>query len=63
MKIFDRWGELVFESNSIDDGWDGKFRGTNASIGVYVWIIKATDIEGNILLYQNATSGNLTLLR
>ena len=40
MKIFNRWGDFVFESNDINNEWDGTFRGENASIGVYVYIIE-----------------------
>lgn len=41
-KIFDRWGELVFEANDfevndVNVGWDGKTMGKDAASGVYVW--------------------------
>ncbi|MCX6181399.1 MAG: gliding motility-associated C-terminal domain-containing protein [Bacteroidetes bacterium] len=39
LKIFDRWGELLFETNDINDGWDGIYRGNLAQIDVYVWKI------------------------
>jgi gliding motility-associated-like protein len=39
MRIFDRWGELVFESTDITKGWDGKIKNKLAPTGTYVWII------------------------
>ena len=38
--IFDRWGELIFESHNHDVGWDGKFQGKLVQDGVYVWKIE-----------------------
>jgi len=39
MRIFDRWGELVFESTDINKGWDGQLQNRFAPTGTYVWII------------------------
>ena len=36
-KIFNRWGEKVFESNNSAQGWDGKYQGKDAPVGVYVY--------------------------
>ena len=35
--IFDRWGQVVFESHSPDEGWDGTIKGKTARTGVYVY--------------------------
>jgi len=37
MQIFNRWGELIFESNDISIGWDGYYRGVICPQDVYVW--------------------------
>jgi len=37
LKIFDRWGHLVFLSESQRNAWDGRINGNMAPIGVYVW--------------------------
>jgi gliding motility-associated-like protein len=39
--IFDRWGELIFESNNILEGWDGSYgiNGRKAQDGIYIWKI------------------------
>ena len=41
--IYNRWGELVFYSNKINNYWDGRYRGVNNQIDVYVWKIKYED--------------------
>ena len=40
MYIFNRWGALVFESNDISLGWDGKYKGKPAPQGVYAYKIE-----------------------
>jgi gliding motility-associated-like protein len=60
INIFNRWGQLVFESTSLDGrGWDGKFNGTDQPEGVYVYIIDATFKDGQKEHHQ----GNVTLVR
>lgn len=45
MRIFNRWGEQVFESTDKTIGWDGKMgNGNFAPPGVYVWILSFTDV-------------------
>lgn len=39
LTIFDRWGSLVFETNDINQGWDGKQGTTDADGEVYIWRI------------------------
>ena len=41
--IFDRWGELLFETNNISNGWNGTFKGEDVPSGLYVWKIKFMD--------------------
>ena len=39
LMIFNRWGQLLFESNSIDKGWDGTYKGANCPDGTYVYML------------------------
>ncbi|MDH4474563.1 MAG: PKD domain-containing protein [Fluviicola sp.] len=56
MQIFNRWGEVIFESNDATVGWDGSYHGKLVSDGIYTWKIEfktlATDermiIHGNV---------------
>ncbi|MGZ5280719.1 MAG: PKD domain-containing protein [Bacteroidia bacterium] len=46
MKIFDRWGARVFETNDINDGWDGSFRNEHPLMDAYKYIIVAQGVDG-----------------
>ena len=59
LEIFNRWGELIFESDDIKIGWDGYYRGKLCQQDVYVW--KANVKLNNGKEYN--LCGNLTLLR
>lgn len=39
-KVFNRWGEIVFESNDKEIGWDGTYHGSLAEEGIYIWRIE-----------------------
>ncbi|PCI92557.1 MAG: hypothetical protein COB15_17475, partial [Flavobacteriales bacterium] len=39
--IFDRWGELLFQSSKVTGKWDGTFKGQPVPLGVYNWKIEA----------------------
>ncbi len=53
MQVFNRWGQVVFTSNSIYDGWDGKFDGSFSSIGVYTSKVEATLYDGTVLTLRS----------
>ncbi len=62
MKIYDRWGNQVFESNNFEPnsriGWDGRFRNQNLQTGVYVYYFEVRLLNGSIRQY----SGDVTLM-
>ena len=58
MKIFNRWGELLFETDNINTGWDGKYKGSMLPKGIYVYYIYFTDI----LKREHFRSGSVSLL-
>jgi gliding motility-associated-like protein len=57
--IFNRWGQKVFESQSINKGWDGTKEGVVQPMGVYVYRIEAVTEKG----ISVTKTGNVTLLR
>ncbi len=60
MQIFNRWGQLLFETTKPDGrGWDGRFNDELQPQGVYVYMIEAAFANGVAEKYQ----GNVTLLR
>ena len=56
--VFDRWGEVIYETRTRADGWDGTSRGTQAQIDVYVWKViverdgDAQDFIGHVTLVR-----------
>ena len=59
LKVFNRWGEKVFETTDRTIGWDGVYKGKPQDMDVYVWELDALMEDGNSVI----TSGNVTLLR
>ena len=59
LEIFNRWGELVFESNDYSYGWDGYYKGNLCQSDVYVWKLNMTFKNGKSKLM----TGDVTLLR
>ncbi len=58
-RIFNRWGAMVYDTESMDGGWDGTYNGQPADISTYFWIVSATDIYGKTVIQK----GDLILLR
>ncbi len=40
LQVFTRWGQLVFETQEIDRGWDGRIDGSDAPAGVYALVLR-----------------------
>ncbi|MEO5673844.1 MAG: gliding motility-associated C-terminal domain-containing protein [Chitinophagales bacterium] len=59
MKIYNRWGQLVFFTTDPHVGWNGTYNGAEEEIGTYVYLITATFLDGNAA----QQTGNVTLLR
>ena len=57
--IFNRWGERIFETDNINKGWDGNFKGEPAQQDNYVYHATAKGESGRIYYY----SGNIVLIR
>ncbi|MCH2259008.1 MAG: PKD domain-containing protein, partial [Alteromonas sp.] len=55
--IFDRWGQIVFESRSLTDNWNGKVNGFDEKTDVYVWKIRvASSVSGEEKTYHGHVS-------
>ncbi|MEO9484904.1 MAG: PKD domain-containing protein [Ekhidna sp.] len=59
MLIYNKWGELIFESNSQDKGWDGYYQRKLAQSGVYVYKLELRFSDGRDLIKV----GDVTLIR
>ncbi len=58
-KVFNRWGEMVFETATEGIGWNGRFNGALEPTGAYVYEIKGADAENNPIIVK----GNVTLIK
>lgn len=58
-RIYNRWGSLVFQTSSFDEGWDGTYKGVPQPLGVFVYTIEAETEKGKTIM----RTGNVTLLR
>lgn len=47
-RIFNRYGQLVYNSISSKDGWDGTVNGQAQPAGTYVWMVKGKDFTGRV---------------
>ena len=58
-RVFNRWGQEVFETNIIGSGWDGTFGGKAQPMDVYTWTLEAVGAGGHV--YKS--SGRAVLMR
>lgn len=59
LKIFNRWGEIIFESNNFNIGWDGTYGGKIVPDGTYIWVIEYKGPD----LIPHRINGHVNLLR
>jgi gliding motility-associated-like protein len=58
-KVFDRWGEVVFQTKDQAKGWDGSYKGKPVDPAVYVYWLTAHCVDGQ----KYFTKGNVTVIR
>lgn len=58
-RVFNRWGEMVFETYDVNQGWDGTWQGQACSPAVFVYYLEGTCANGQEVLKH----GNVTLIR
>ena len=57
--IYDRWGELLFESDQLFPSWDGTYKGQDLNTGVYVYQVDITMWDATHIIKK----GDVTLFR
>lgn len=60
MYVFDRWGEQIYHTTNINQGWDGTMHGNKVQEDTYVYLITCTDPENN---KQYSYTGRVTVVR
>jgi gliding motility-associated-like protein len=58
MSIYDRWGQLLFQSSDTNKKWDGTFLGKKVATGTYVYKITASGLTG----YRQSREGNVNVI-
>jgi gliding motility-associated-like protein len=57
--VYNRWGEMMFETKDKVQGWDGRYEGRDAEVGVFGWYLKVKCYNGE----ETFKKGNVTLIR
>mgnify|MGYP003286366489 FL=1 len=58
-KVFNRWGQMVYQTNVMGDGWNGTVKGVQQPTETYSWIVECIDVDGNLI----KKSGRSILIR
>ncbi len=58
-RIYNRWGQLIYNSHSLEVGWDGTFGGAKVDMDTYYWVLSTVDRNGKTENFK----GNVTLIR
>lgn len=58
-RVYNRWGQLVYSTSRMGDGWDGTLSGKLQDTGSYVWMVQGTTYTGKII----SKKGTMTLIR
>lgn len=66
MRIYDRWGGLMYELNdfypdpdNLSQGWDGRYGGDYVNPGVFIYVVEVRFLDGKVLTYR----GDVTVVR
>lgn len=59
LKVYNRWGQKIFETKDINKGWNGMLRGQLQPVGVYIYFLTMESLNGNKITKQ----GTITLIR
>jgi gliding motility-associated-like protein len=54
-KIFNRWGEMVFETRNMSEGWDGRYKGNPVQSHTLVWMLEGIGVDNKIYKAKGST--------
>ena len=55
-RIYNRWGQLVYDMQSADRGWDGTFKGMLQPSGTFVWLVQGLGLDNKIYTQKGITT-------
>jgi gliding motility-associated-like protein len=58
-KVFNRWGQLLFSTTTLNKGWDGKLQGVEQPAGVFVFMAQGVAKNGKLITHN----GTVALIR
>jgi gliding motility-associated-like protein len=58
-KVFNRWGQMIYSTSAINEGWNGKIGSADQPSGVYVWMVQGVTKDGKIITKK----GTIALIR
>lgn len=58
-RVYNRWGQLLFSSTKLNEGWDGSYGGRPQAAGAYVWVVQGVTKDDKII----SKKGTVTLIR
>lgn len=59
LRIYNRYGQLVYNTNNMKEGWDGTLNGQAQPVGAYVWMLQGKDFTGQVHVQR----GTVNLIR
>lgn len=58
-RVFNRWGQLVYSTTRLQEGWDGKLGGREQATGIYIWMVEGITKDKRVITKK----GTVTLIR
>ena len=58
-RVYNRWGQLVYATSRLGEGWNGMLGGRLQPVGAYVYMVEAVDYKGKVIVKK----GTVTLMR
>ena len=58
-RVFNRWGQLMYSTSQIGQGWDGRIQGRLQESSAFLWIVRGTDYTGRVI----SKKGTMILIR
>jgi gliding motility-associated-like protein len=58
-RVYNRWGQQLYSTTNLHEGWDGRLGGVDQPLGTYVWMVQGVTRLGKIITKK----GTVTLIR
>ena len=60
LEVYNRWGQMVYQSDDLNEQWNGEYRGSQVPMGTYVYQVKAINVSGDKTMVKK---GSVVLVR